>query len=261
MLKVTEEKNIVIVSLDRPDVRNSFHPEMIQKITETFVGLSARKDLRSIVLSGEGSVFCAGADLNWMKDMAKYTLEQNQQDSEKLFQMFEAIWACPVPVIGVVQGAAFGGALGLMAVCDHVIVQEKTQLCFSEVKIGLVPAVISAFILRKCTAGVMLPLMLSGRVFSGQEVLGSGLVHEVASEAHMAQALGHTISFYQEAAPEALRETKNLVRNVMSSDWSDHQKETTRVIAERRVSSEGQEGLKCFFEKKNPWWKNQAGSQ
>lgn len=259
MLKITEEKNFVIVSLDRPQVRNAFHPDLIQELTGTFNALSKRQDLRAVVLAGEGKVFCAGADLNWMKDMVQYDLEKNKEDSRKLFAMFEALWNCPVPVIGVVHGAAFGGALGLMAVCDHVIAEEGTQLCFSEVKIGIVPAVISAFILKKCPLGAVGPLMLSGKVFSPKDVLGSGLVHEIVAQAHLAEALSKVVRSFQEAGPQAVRETKKLIRKIGGLDWESVREETCKVISERRVSSEGQEGLRSFLEKRDPQWKVENG--
>lgn len=209
MLKIHEEKNIAFVSLNRPEVKNAFNPELIQQITGCFIQLSGRKDLRAVILSGEGNVFCAGADLNWMQNMIQYSLDQNKKDSAELYEMFEAIESCALPVIGVVQGAAFGGALGLIAACDYVLADEKTQMCFSEVKIGLAPAVISAFVLKKCVLGVMKPLMLSGKVFSPSEVLGSGLVHEVSQSGNMATSLSKIVRHFEEASPEAVRETKN----------------------------------------------------
>jgi methylglutaconyl-CoA hydratase len=255
MLKITEENQIALVSLNRPDVRNAFNQEMIQQLTETFNQFSARNDLRAIVLSGEGKAFCAGADLNWMKSMVQYDLTQNLEDSGRLFAMFEAIWNCPIPVIGLVHGAAFGGALGLMAACDYVIAEENSQLCFSEVKIGLVPAVISAFILKKCAAGAVSHLMISGKIFKPQEVFGTGLVHEVAPDAHLAAAIAQVVRHFEVAGPEAVRETKKLIRKLANVSWSEAKAETCRVIAERRMSTEGQEGLKSFLEKRNPNWK------
>ncbi|MEZ0392106.1 MAG: enoyl-CoA hydratase-related protein [Pseudobdellovibrionaceae bacterium] len=260
MLKITEEKNIAVISLDRPDVRNAFHPEMIQRLTDEFQILSQRNDLRAIVLSGEGKAFCAGADLNWMKSMVQYSLEQNRADSEKLYEMFESLWNCPIPIIGVVHGAAFGGALGLIAACDYVIAAENTQMCFSEVKIGLVPAVISAFILKKCSVGSIAPLMMSGQIFSPKKALDAGLVHEVVSESHLAESLARTVQNFQEAGPEAVRETKKLIRQFSDLDSSQLKAETCRVISERRTSSEGQEGLKSFLEKRVANWKAVHGS-
>lgn len=259
MLKIAEQNQIAHVRLDRPDVRNAFHPEMIEKLTETFERFAKRSDLRAIVLSGEGKAFCAGADLNWMKSMVNYTLQQNQEDSQKLFQMFESIWNCPVPVIGMVHGAAFGGAVGLMAVCDYVIAEESTQLCFSEVKLGLVPAVISAFILKKCTQGSVSHLMISGKVFSPREVLAAGLVHEILPSGEMAEGLKKALANFEAAGPEAVQETKKLIRKLSHLNWTDSRNETCRVISERRVSAEGQEGLKSFLEKRSPKWKVSHG--
>lgn len=255
MLKIHEENNIAFVSLNRPEVRNAFNPEMIQQLKDCFVELSSRSDLRAIVLSGEGSVFCAGADLNWMKSMVQYSMDQNLADSNDLFEMFEAIEKCTLPVIGVVQGAAFGGALGLIAVCDYVIADEKTQMCFSEVKIGLAPAVISAFVLKKCAAGVFKPLMLSGKVFSPKDVLGSGLIHEISESGTMTAGLAKMIRQFEEASPQAVRETKRLLQTLDVSHWAEAKKSTTHLISRLRTSAEGQEGLKSFLEKRNPSWK------
>ena len=168
-LKYHEEKSIAFVTLNRPELRNAFNVEMIAEIKDAFVRLSTRQDLRAIVLSGEGKSFCAGGDLNWMKDMVNYSMEQNREDAHQLFEMFESILHCHIPVIGMVHGSAFGGALGLVACCDYVIAEEKTQYCFSEVKLGLAPAVISAFVQKKCTLGHVGHFMLSGQVFSSKE--------------------------------------------------------------------------------------------
>lgn len=255
MLKITEEKSTAFVSLDRPDVRNAFHPDLIKKLTEEFRALGQRNDLRAIVLSGEGKIFCAGADLNWMKAMVGYSFEQNTADSEKLFEMFEVIRNCPVPVIGLVHGAAFGGALGLIAACDYVIAESQTQMCFSEVKIGIVPAVISPFVLKKCSLGAISHLMMSGQAFSAKVAYEAGLVHEVVPETHLAETLSRVVKLFSEAGPEAVRETKKLIHKVADLSWDQVKVETCRVIAERRISSEGQEGLQSFLQKRTPNWK------
>jgi methylglutaconyl-CoA hydratase len=256
LLKIHEEKNIAFISLNRPEVKNAFNPQMIQQLTGAFIQFSKRSDLRAIVLSGEGNVFCAGADLNWMQNMIQYSLDQNKKDSTELFEMFEAIESCQVPVIAVVQGAAFGGALGLIAACDYVLAEEKTQMCFSEVKIGLAPAVISAFVLKKCLGGLMKPLMLTGKVFSPKEVLNSGLVHEVTDAGHMASALAKVVRYFEEASPQAVRETKKLFKSIQLADWKASKELTTSLISRLRISDEGQEGLKSFLEKRNPSWRS-----
>jgi len=255
LVELKEKEQIAYVTLRRPDMRNAFDPVMIAEITKIFVMLETRKDLRAVVLQGEGKVFCAGADLQWMKEMVNYTLEQNQVDSLNLHAMFEAIMNCTLPVIGLVQGAAFGGALGLVAACDYVIADPVTQFCFSEVKLGIAPAVISSFVLRKSQAGKVRHWMLSGSVFSSLQAADAGLVHEVAASTDFASKLDIVLKNYHECGPEAVRETKRLLNELTSLDWQGQRARTTRLIAERRVSAEGQEGLKSFLEKRSPSWR------
>lgn len=255
MLKITEANNIVTVSLDRPDVRNAFNPEMIWALTEKFKMWSIRVDIRAIVLRGEGKVFCAGGDLAWMKDMKKYSFEENKKDSEQLFEMFEAIYKCNHPIICVVHGAAYGGALGMIAASDYVICEEKAQLCFSEVKIGLAPAVISAFVLRKVSPGHVTPWMLSGKVFTASEAQRAGLVHDVVPESEIEKQLQATCQLFLEAGPEAIRKGKKLIQLIPSLTLDQAKMETSKLIAERRVSPEGQEGLTSFLDKRKPYWK------
>ena len=254
---VTELDNVAYVKLNRPEVRNSFNPEMIDLLTKTFLDLDKRTDLKAVVLQGEGKVFCAGADLSWMKDMVNFSFEQNREDSLKLFDMFQAILMCSLPVIGLVHGAAFGGALGLVACCDDVIAEENAQLCFSEVKLGIAPAVISAFVNLKAVAGKVRPLMLSGRVFDAHTAQQSGLVTQVVPVSEGGKALQHVLHGYLQCGPQAVRETKKLLLEVQNLKWLDQRARTATVIAERRVSKEGQEGLKSFLEKRDPSWRQQ----
>ncbi|AFY03157.1 enoyl-CoA hydratase-related protein [Bdellovibrio bacteriovorus] len=252
---VTEMNQVAYVKLHRPEVRNSFNPEMIAELTRIFTDLEARKDLRAVVLQGEGKVFCAGADLNWMKEMVNFSFEQNREDSLKLFGMFEAIAQCSLPVIGMIHGAAFGGALGLVAVCDEVIAEENTQFCFSEVKLGIAPAVISAFVNKKAVAGKVRPLMLSGVVFNPHIAQQAGLVTEVVPVGEGHTALQKVLHGYMQCGPDAVRETKKLLNDIDTLNWADQRSRTTTVIAERRASNEGQEGLKSFLEKREPAWR------
>lgn len=256
-IRMHDFEGVAEVILARPDLRNAFNPEMIAEITAVFKALAKRKDLRAVVLRGEGKSFCAGADLGWMKEMVKYSLAKNKKDSEKLYEMFAAIDACPLPVIGLVQGAAFGGALGLIACCDIVIAEEQTQFCFSEVKLGLVPAVISHFVLKKTSLGLVSPLMLLGRVFSCAEAERAGLVHSVVGLADLELTKNALLNQFGEVGPEAVRETKKLIHKLHGLTPPKSKAETTKVIAARRVSAEGQEGLQSFFDKKTPLWKTQ----
>lgn len=255
MLKIEEKENVATVSLNRPDLRNAFNPEMIADLTKTFTEFSKRKDLRAVILKGEGKSFCAGADLTWMKSMVAYSLEENRKDSSELFQMFEAIYNCAVPVIGVVQGHAMGGALGLIAACDVVAAESSTQFCFSETKLGIVPAVISSFVMKKAVHGLVRPMMLSARVFTSAEAHHMGLVHFVGDQNAIEKfAADFTVSL-KECGPEAVCETKKLISAVSSMSFADAKNISSQVIAERRVSAEGQEGMRGFLEKKSPSWK------
>ncbi|QLY25177.1 enoyl-CoA hydratase-related protein [Bdellovibrio sp. KM01] len=255
-INTVEMDHVAYVKLNRPDVRNAFNPEMISEITETFHQLANRTDLRAIVLQGEGKSFCAGADLNWMREMVNFSYHQNREDSLRLFSMFETIAKCSLPVIGLVHGAAFGGALGLVAVCDEVIAEEGTQFCFSEVKLGIAPAVISAFVQRKAVAGKVRPLMLSGVVFNPQVAQQAGLVTDVCPAGEGHNVLQKVLGNYKQGGPEAVRETKKLLNDIANMTWEQQRDRTTHLIAERRASDEGQEGLKSFLEKREPSWRS-----
>ncbi|MBC7467397.1 MAG: enoyl-CoA hydratase/isomerase family protein [Bdellovibrio sp.] len=238
--------SIQIVSLNRPDVRNAFHPGMIQEITVTFQKFNQDSKIKAVILRGEGTAFCSGADLNWMKEMVQYSFEENITDSEKLWAMFEAVAFCSVPVIGVVHGAVFGGALGLVAACDYVFSEAQTKFCFSEVKLGLAPAVISSFVLRKVSDGHARGLMISADVFLTEKAQAVGLTHSTFTGTADLVTLMKSISTN---GIEAMKETKKLLNEISKADWPSQKKITTKVISERRMSAEGQERLKKFVEK------------
>lgn len=252
---LTEMNKVAYLKLNRPAVRNAFNPEMIAELTKIFRELEQRQDLRAVVLQGEGKAFCAGADLNWMQEMVNYSFEENTADSLKLFEMFESIANCTLPVLGMVHGAAFGGALGLVAVCDEVVAEEGTQFCFSEVKLGIAPAVISAFVNRKALLGKVRPLMLSGIIFNSHIAQQAGLVSEIAPLGQGHTVLQKVLHNYLQAGPQAVRETKKMLNQQFEMNWSQQKQQTIKVIAERRCSSEGQEGLKSFLQKREPQWR------
>jgi methylglutaconyl-CoA hydratase len=254
-LVLAELEHVAYVKLNRPEMRNAFNPEMIAEITQIFLDLDGRQDLRSVVLQGEGKSFCAGADLNWMKEMIQFSLEKNREDSLQLFAMFEAISNCSLPVIGFVHGAVFGGALGLIAACDQVVAEENTQFCFSEVRLGIAPAVISAFVNRKAVQGKVRPLMLSAVVFDSIAAMNAGLVSEIAPSGEGRAAVQRILHEYAQCGPEAVRETKQLLNDLNKLSWDQQRLRTTNLIAERRCSEEGQEGLKSFLEKREPAWR------
>jgi methylglutaconyl-CoA hydratase len=242
------DPQIKILSLNRPEVKNAFHPEMIQEISEYFESLiKHQKETKLIVLRGEGTAFCAGADLNWMKDMVNYSIEENLTDSKKLWTMFASISNCPVPIVGIAQGAVFGGALGLLACCDYVLAEEETKFCFSEVKLGLAPAVISDFITQKIPDAVVRPYMISGEVFSVKKAEQIGLVHKTYEGS---LELTEALKGFMANGTEAMRETKQLLNQLQKNkNVEDRKTLCTHVIATRRMSSEAQERLKKFLTK------------
>lgn len=240
------DSQIQVVTLNRPEVKNAFHPEMIQEITEVFSQLSLDQNVKAVVLRGEGTAFCSGADLNWMKQMVNYSFEENIIDSEKLWKMFEAVAFCSVPVIGLVHGAVYGGALGLLAACDYALAEAQTKFCFSEVKLGLAPAVISSFVLRKISDSQARSLMLSAEVFSATQALQVGLVHgSYSEEAEIIKCVKN----FSNNGLQAMKETKKLLNQLQTANWDQQKKMTTTVISERRMSLEGQERLKNFLNK------------
>ncbi len=251
-----ENKGLFSVQLNRPDVRNAFHPTMIAELTKIFKQLRKNKNVHTVVLSGAGSSFCAGADLEWMKSMAKFTRAQNKKDAEALFDMFAEMDAFPGVIIGQVHGHVMGGALGLVAVCDLVVAEEKTQFCFSEVKLGLSPAVISAFVKNKIPLAEMSRWFLTAEAFTAEQAQKMGLVNEVAKSEAILSQTQKWVAALQANAPQAVRETKRLLKAVSVEDKKTQLKKiTTTLIAQLRVSAEGQEGLQSFLEKRSPKWR------
>ena len=252
-IEIKKTNSILNITLSRPDVRNAFNPEMIKEIRWAFGNIN--NDIRLIVLRGSGKVFCSGADLDWMKSMVNFTLEENRNDSIALYEMFKTMQDTQFPIITLVQGAAMGGALGLLACSDLVLAESNSQFCFSEVRLGLAPAVISSFILQKVKLGKIGPWMISAKVFGVQEAHDFGLVHQFGSSEDLELALESWKKSFFDAAPGAIGETKSLLRNISRSDESEVKDFTTNLIAARRISVEGQEGLNAFLQKRSPSWR------
>lgn len=248
-----DDKNIARIFLNRPDNRNAFNSEMISELTDVFNKINNHNP-RFCVIQGNGKAFCAGADLNMMQQTAQLSQQENEDEALKLEQMFFHLNKINCPVISVVHSSAFGGALGLIACSDIVIAEEKTQFGFSEVKLGLVPAVISSYILRKTSQAKLAPWMISGRVFDASTALQVGLIHEICPLDQKDFFLSQWEQSLLQAAPKATSITKNLINKICTTSIDQHQKLTTQLIASVRVSTEGQEGLKSFLEKRKPNW-------
>jgi methylglutaconyl-CoA hydratase len=250
-----EGQSVKTVWLKRPEVHNAMDERMIAELTEAFQSLGNDKKLRAIVLRGKGKSFCAGADLNYMKSIARFGVEENRQDAKKLAALFQAIYRCPVPTIAVVHGSAFGGANGLLASCDIVIAGKHTRFAFSEVKLGIAPATIAPFVMRRIGETGARELMITGRRFTTDEAERWNLVNRGVDEELLDEVLGETLRHISSAGPEAVRETKLLIHKVAESSAMDRLMDyTAELIAGLRNSPEGQEGMASFLEKRKPNW-------
>jgi len=240
-IKILENESFFELTLNRPEKRNALNEELMLELTESLKTLNIEHQ-KYLVLTGEGHTFCSGADLNWMKSMAEFSFDENKKDSEKLFDLFNALYNFKLPVISLVKGAAFGGALGLIAASDFVFMEENTKLCFSEVKLGLSPAVISTFVLNK--TNLLNSYMLSGQLFSEKEALTSGL-----SNGYLEDFDGLTQSLMQ-SGQEALIETKTLLKKQRPLLPESYKDLTTETIAKLRLTDEAQKRMKSFLQKK-----------
>jgi enoyl-CoA hydratase/carnithine racemase len=243
-LHVERDGSVLRITLARPDRRNAFDAELIAELSEAFVDVGRA---RAVVLAGEGASFCAGADVEWMRASVGLSLEENEADANAMRQMFETIDRCPAPVVARVQGHALGGGAGLVAAADIAITEPGAAFAFSEVKLGIIPAVISAFALAKIGAGAARRYFVTGERFDAATALRIGLVSEVARE--LDAAIEGVLAELLSAGPHAARWAKRLVRERPDGP------ETARWIAERRAADEGQEGLKAFLEKRPPSWR------
>ena len=248
-----QEAGINTIWLNRPDVHNAMNAQMISELTEVFQNLDD-DGIRAVVLRGKGKSFCAGADLNYMKEIATFGYEENKTDSLKLAGLFRSIYECPFPTIAVVHGAAFGGANGLLAACDIVIAEENTTFAFSEVKLGIAPATIAPFVIKRIGEFGAKELMITGKRFKGPEALKWHLVNSIVSETELENTLNTFTDELKRNAPAAVRATKSLIRTVMKNKQDDMLEFTADLIARLRAAEEGQEGMAAFLEKRKPKW-------
>jgi methylglutaconyl-CoA hydratase len=242
-LQIDRDGDLLRLTLARPESRNAFDAALIAELSEAFVDVGTA---RAVVLRGEGPSFCAGADVEWMRASAELTLEENVADANALRRMLEAIDGCPAPVVALVHGHALGGGVGLVACSDIVVAHERTAFAFSEVKLGIVPAVISPFALRKIGESAARRWFVTGERFDAATALRLGLVHEVTDD--LDGALERVVGELRTAGPRAARHAKRLALEHPDGP------ETARRIAERRTSDEGQEGLRAFLERRRPSW-------
>lgn len=250
-----KEGSLLTVTLNRPEVHNAFNVEMIQELTQVFRQAGEDPALHTLLLCGEGKSFCAGGDLNWMKSMARYSHAENLADADQLFEMFWMARSCPVTIVGRLSGSVMGGGLGLTAICDITAAHKDTKFSFSEAKLGLVPSVISGFVFEKATPHIARELMLTAEIFDVEKCFKLGLLHFAGEVEEVDDFIQSKIDFLANNGPEALRATKKLAQFVSDHGWKEIRGECTRVIADRRVSAEGQEGLTAFLERRKPKWR------
>jgi len=251
-IRIDTRDGIATVTLARPDVRNAFNEVLIDDLRRAFTSFPA--EVRVVILTGEGTIFCAGADVQWMKQSKDKSESENAKDARAMAMMFRAIDECPKPVIAKVRGAALGGGSGLVACCDIVVAAEGTQFGFTEVRLGIVPANISTFVLPKIGARAARRYFLTGERFDAARGKEIGLVHEVVADSALDATVDGLAGEILKCGPNAVAIAKEIVREGLARPRDEAIEYTIRTIARVRVSPEGQEGLAAFLDKRKPRW-------
>lgn len=253
LLKVSDA--VATVTLNRPDKRNAFNDTVIAELKQVFTQLGRDDGVRAIVLTGAGKAFCAGADLNWMRAMADYSREENLADADQLAQMLKTIYRCPKPTIAAIQGDVYAGGVGLVAACDIAIAVKTANFCLSEVRLGLVPATISPYVIRAMGARAAHRYFLTAEVFNAKEAKRIGLLHERVSEEELTDTVAELTHKLVNASPNAVSVCKQLLQAVAYADIDDALiADTVAGIADIRASEQGVEGVQSFLHKRKPNW-------
>lgn len=258
-IAVVTDGPVATLSLNRPDVRNAMNPAMIREITAAFTGFNTSDTIRVVVLRGEGGVFCAGGDLNWMRDVLGQTEEEVVEDSRHLLNMYKAINDSPKLVIAEIEGAAVAGALGILSCADIIIAEAQTRFCVSEVKIGLVPGIIAAFIVPRVGTSWFRYLSKSALLFDTEIARTAGLIHEIADDPEdLARRVENHVKLGLASSPHAIAETGNLI-NALGYEISEEMLDNGLLFnAKARLSDAAQEGISAFLEKRAPAWSDPA---
>lgn len=254
LLRVRTEGRVAYVTMDRPETRNAFNPALIAELQRTFETLAGDDGVRVVVLAGEGKVFSGGADINWMRGSLELGQDENVEDARRLSRMYRALNELPKILVGRVHGVALGGGAGLVAVCDVAVATEDAIFGFTETKLGIMPAVISPFVLAKIGRSNGRALMLTGERFDARRALHIGLVHEVVGTQALDSAVERVVSEALSASPTGVAATKALLRRVWELSYDETLDVTAAAIARQRVSPEGQEGLRAFLDRRTASW-------
>ncbi|MFP4528314.1 MAG: enoyl-CoA hydratase/isomerase family protein [Candidatus Kapaibacterium sp.] len=251
---IDREENVARITLNRPDVHNAFNNELIDELFDVFTRLKQAEDIRCIVLTGAGKSFCAGADLNWMKGVVNYTYRQNYDESLKLARLMHLIFTHRKPVIARVNGAAIGGGVGLMSVCDILIASETAKFGLSEVRLGLVPAAISPFVMSRIGQARARELFITGERIDARRAVEIGLINYAVPPSALDAAVDEKVGMIIRNGPRAVQTVKRMIYEVSQMKYSETLEYNAEIIANLRVSEEGQEGMNAFLEKRKPYW-------
>jgi len=260
-LRLEADGPVARITLARPDVRNAFDEILIAELAEALHGIARSfgtdpdRASRALVLTGEGTAFCAGADMNWMRRSAGFSREENEADAGRFASMLRALDELPIPTVARVNGTCLGGGMGLISCCDIVVAADAVDFGFTEVRLGIAPAVISTFVLPRIGASGARRYFLTGEIFKAAEAKAIGLVHEVVPVEDLDGAVGRLIDAISGNGPRAVAAAKRLIREGLSLRRDDAIENAVRTIAALRTSPEGQEGLGAFLEKRRPAWK------
>jgi methylglutaconyl-CoA hydratase len=249
-----KEGNVLRLTMNRPQVHNAFNAAMIRELAVAFDEAKKDTDVRLVVLTGAGESFCAGADLNWMREIIHYSYEQNLRESRELAELMHAIYVLPKPTIARINGAVIGGGTGLFSACDIVIASDRAKFGLSEVKIGLVPAAIGPYVIRRIGESAARELFLTGERFDAHRALEIGLVNRVVPHEALDDKVEEVVRLLLSSGPEALAKCKELLQRVPAMSLDEAKGYTAEMIAGLRVSPEGQEGMAAFLEKRKPKW-------
>jgi len=249
-----KEDRVARISFNRPDVHNAFNSLTISELDDAIEKARADRSVRVVVLSGKGKSFCAGADINWLREIIHYTYEQNLEESLHLAEVLHKIYTLAKPIVAMVNGTTIGGGNGFLSACDIAVAAEDAIFGLSEVKIGLVPAAISPYVMRRIGEGKAREFFLTGRRISAQEALEIGLVNEVVPLERLEKKVEEIIALLLSSGPKAIASCKELIRKVPAMSFEEVKEYTAKVIANLRISEEGQEGMAAFLEKRKPKW-------
>jgi len=250
----SQEDEIARLSLNRPEVHNAFNSLMIAELDDAFEKVKDDKSLRVVVLTGQGKSFCAGADINWMREIIHYSYEQNLKESLHLAELLHKIYIFPKATVAMVNGTAIGGGTGFLSACDIAVASKQAKFGLSEVKIGLVPAAISPYVIRRIGESKAREYFLTGKRISAHKALEIGLVNEVVPQDKMKNKEEEIIKLLLSSGPGAIAACKELITRAPGMSFKEAKTFTARMIANLRISEEGQEGMAAFLEKRKPKW-------